>query len=408
EILRLQWLSGDFSQLPQIEILDSSILGNANGAYASSNNQIYLSANFLATSTAEAISAVLLEEIGHYVDAQINQVDSAGDEGAIFAELVRGNSLDVATLDALRAENDQTTIIVNGEIIQVEQANFTGTNGNDNITGTSGDDNIDALGGNDTLSGLGGNDNIYGGNGNDSLNGDTGDDYFTNDAGNDTINGGSGFDRYDANYSNASSGLTMTYDTATGSGTITVGTETDTFTSIESFDGFKGTEYNDVIFGGTASEYWGALSGGSGNDTISGNAGDDQIYGEDGNDVLNGGADNDELYGGNGNDTLQGTNGGTGEQDYLEGGTGSDRFILADTTKTFYDDGNSTLPGDYDYATIADFNTTDDIIQLRGSSGDYLLSVSGSNTNLYINKPGSEPDELIAVINNQTALSLTA
>ncbi|MFM6222949.1 MAG: hypothetical protein ACKPDM_21830, partial [Dolichospermum sp.] len=55
--------------------------------------QIYLSANFLATSTAEAISAVLLEEIGHYVDAQINQVDSAGDEGAIFAELVQGNSV---------------------------------------------------------------------------------------------------------------------------------------------------------------------------------------------------------------------------------------------------------------------------------------------------------------------------
>ncbi|MFM8005905.1 MAG: calcium-binding protein, partial [Dolichospermum sp.] len=249
EILRLQWLSGDFSQLPQIEILDGSILGNANGAYGSSNNQIYLSANFLATSTAEAISAVLLEEIGHYVDAQINPVDSAGDEGAIFAELVRGNSLDVATLDALRAENDQTTIIVNGEIIQVEKADLTGTNGNDNITGTSDSDNISGLDGNDTLSGLGGNDNIYGGNGNDSLNGDTGDDYFTNDAGNDTINGGSGDDRYQVDYSSASSGLTMTYNTTTGSGTITVGTETDTFTSIESFGGFKGTEYNDVIFG---------------------------------------------------------------------------------------------------------------------------------------------------------------
>ncbi|MFM6834580.1 MAG: Calx-beta domain-containing protein [Dolichospermum sp.] len=406
--LRQQWQSRDFGQIPPIEVLSDEVLGTANGAYSSSTNKIYLSASFLNTASSATIINVILEEIGHYVDAQINQVDSAGDEGAIFAELVRGNSLDVATLDALRAENDQTIIIVNGEIIQVEQANFTGTNGNDNITGTSEDDNISGLDGNDTLSGLGGNDNIYGGNGNDSLNGDTGDDYFTNDAGNDTINGGSGFDRYDANYSNASSGLTMTYDSATGSGTITVGTETDTFTSIESFEGFKGTEYNDVIFGGTASEYWGALSGGSGNDTISGNAGDDQIYGEDGNDVLNGGADNDELYGGNGNDTLQGTNGGTGEQDYLEGGTGSDRFILADTTKTFYDDGNSTLPGDYDYATIADFNTTDDIIQLRGSSGDYLLSVSGSNTNLYINKPGSEPDELIAVINNQTALSLTA
>ncbi|MFM6519278.1 MAG: calcium-binding protein, partial [Microcystis panniformis] len=114
-----------------------------------------------------------------------NQVDSAGDEGAIFAELVQGNSLDVATLDALRAENDQTTIIVNGEIIQVEQANFTGTNGNDNITGTSGSDNISGLDGNDTLSGLGGNDNIYGGNGNDSVNGDTGDDVLYSDAGND-------------------------------------------------------------------------------------------------------------------------------------------------------------------------------------------------------------------------------
>ena len=121
EILRLQWLSGDFSQLPQIEILDSSILGNANGAYASSNNQIYLSANFLATSTAEAISAVLLEEIGHFIDAQINLSDSAGDEGAIFAALVQGNSLDTTTLQALKAEDDHATITVNGQNIQVEQ-----------------------------------------------------------------------------------------------------------------------------------------------------------------------------------------------------------------------------------------------------------------------------------------------
>ncbi len=105
-------------------------------------------------------------------------MDSAGDEGAIFAELVQGNSLDVATLEALRAENDQTTIIVNGEIIQVEQADFTGTNGNDNITGTSGDDNISGLGGNDTLSGLAGNDRLDGGSGNDTLYGGTGNDVF--------------------------------------------------------------------------------------------------------------------------------------------------------------------------------------------------------------------------------------
>ncbi|REJ51738.1 MAG: hemolysin, partial [Microcystis aeruginosa TA09] len=349
--LRQQWQSRNFGQLPPIEVLSDEVLGTANGAYSSSTNKIYLSASFLNTASSAAIVNVILEEIGHYVDAQVNQVDSAGDEGAIFADLVQGNSLDVATLEALRAENDQTTIIVNGESIQVEQADFTGTNGNDNITGTSGDDNISGLDGNDTLSGLGGNDKIYGGNGNDSLDGGDGYDYFTNDAGNDTINGGSGTDRYKVDYSSASSGLTMTYNTTTGSGTITVGTETDTFTSIESFEGFKGTEYNDVIFGGTASEYdYGGLAGGVGNDTISGNAGSDYIYGEDGNDVLNGGADNDQLYGGSGNDSLNGDAG----NDYFTNDAGNDTInggSEIDHYKADYSSASSGLTMTYNTAT---------------------------------------------------------
>ena len=122
EILRLQWLSGDFSQLPQIEILDSSILGNANGAYASSNNQIYLSANFLTTSTAEAISGVLLEEIGHFIDAQINQIDTPGDEGEKFSALVQGQNLTTQELDRINTENDWANITVDGKVIAVEQA----------------------------------------------------------------------------------------------------------------------------------------------------------------------------------------------------------------------------------------------------------------------------------------------
>ncbi|ELP54814.1 hemolysin-type calcium-binding repeat family protein [Microcystis aeruginosa TAIHU98] len=780
--LRQQWKSRNFSQIPPIEVLSDEVLGTANGAYSSSTNKIYLSASFLNTASSAAIINVILEEIGHYVDAQINPVDSAGDEGAIFAELVQGNSLDVATLDALRAENDQTTIIVNGESIQVEQADFTGTPGNDNITGTSGDDNIYGLGGNDTLnagdgadfleggdgddllsggsgndgdsywvnsyglyggdgndtldggtgddyldpgegndtinggsgidtmllnygsqtapititytnstngtssvgdsfqsieiikltsgsgndvlnlSALGGNGSaingssgndsiisgvghdildgsdgndtlngndgedalvggdgddvllggagnekywnyyfntgIYGGNGNDSLDGGSGDDYLDPGEGNDTINGGSGIDTMLLNYGSQTAPITITYTNSTN-GTSSVG---DSFQSIEiinltsgsgndvlnlsalsgdgsiingssgndsiisgvgrdildgsdgndtlngndgqdrlvggdgddvllggagndqdsfivdiwpnypysslfyagiyggngndSLDGGSGDDYldpgegNDTINGGSGNDtmllnYGGQtapititytnstngtssvgdsfqsieiinltsgsgndvlnlsalsgdasiinggggndsiisgigwrdiLDGSDGNDTLNGNDGQDRLVGGDGDDVLLGGAGNEQaqygfdggIYGGNGNDTLQGTNNGIGEQDYLEGGTGNDRFILADTTKTFYDDGNSTLPGDYDYATIADFNTTDDTIQLRGSSGDYLLSVSGSNTNLYINKPGSEPDELIAYISNQTALSLTA
>ncbi|EPF17267.1 beta strand repeat-containing protein [Microcystis aeruginosa] len=517
--LRQQWQSRNFSQIPPIEVLSDEVLGTANGAYSSSKNKIYLSASFLNTASSASIINVILEEIGHYVDAQINQTDSAGDEGAIFAELVQGNSLDVATLDALRAENDQTTIIVNGEIIQVEQADFTGTPGNDNITGTSGDDNIYGLAGNDNLSGGSGNDNLYGGVGNDTLNGGTGNDNFgTWWDGREYIEqdqyiGGIGTDRL--TFGSGDLGISLTY-TDINAGTFSTG---GTIKEVEELDFqggigndninasattyviLKGGEGNDVLTGGSGNDdLYGQvgndnLSGGSGNDNLYGGVGNDTLnggtgndnfgtwwdgreyieqdqyiggigtdrltfgsgdlgisltytdinagtfstggtikeveeldfqggigndninasattyvilQGGEGNDVLTGGSGNDDLYGQVGNDTLQGTNNGIGEQDYLEGGTGNDRFILADTTKTFYDDGNSTLPGDNDYATIADFNTTDDIIQLRGSSGDYLLWVSGSNTNLYINKPGSEPDELIAVINNQTALSLTA
>ena len=119
--LRSQLLSGDFSQFPQIEIIDSSILGNANGAYAISNNKIYLSEGFLSTATSEAIQSVILEEIGHFVDAQVNSVDSAGDEGAIFAALVQGYSLDDTTLQALKAEDDRATITVDGQVVAVEQ-----------------------------------------------------------------------------------------------------------------------------------------------------------------------------------------------------------------------------------------------------------------------------------------------
>ena len=122
EILRLQWQAGDFSQVPQVEILDNSTLGNANGAYATSTNRIYLSANFIATATPEAISAVLLEEIGHFIDAQINQIDTPGDEGEKFSALLRGQNLTTQELDRINTENDSANITVDGKIIAVEQA----------------------------------------------------------------------------------------------------------------------------------------------------------------------------------------------------------------------------------------------------------------------------------------------
>ncbi|WP_260441848.1 Calx-beta domain-containing protein [Microcystis aeruginosa] len=119
--LRQQWQSRNFSQLTPIEVLSDEVLGTANGAYSSSKNKIYLSASFLNTASSATIINVILEEIGHYVDAQINQVDTVGDEGAIFSELVSGESLSSQQLQVLKLENDTAIVEIDGQQIQIEQ-----------------------------------------------------------------------------------------------------------------------------------------------------------------------------------------------------------------------------------------------------------------------------------------------
>jgi hypothetical protein len=120
--LRSQWQSGNFSQLPTIEVIDDEVLGNARGAYASSTNIIYLSDQFVATASSQALEAVLIEEIGHFVDAQINATDTVGDEGELFSDLVRGVSLSAAELSRIKTEDDHAVITLDGRSITFEQS----------------------------------------------------------------------------------------------------------------------------------------------------------------------------------------------------------------------------------------------------------------------------------------------
>jgi len=103
---KYQWQNQNFSQFPQIEVVSNGVLGSANGAYSISTNRIYLSDAFISSASQQSLEAVILEEFGHFVDAQVNSVDGAGDEGAIFAALVAGEGLDVGVLQALMAEDD--------------------------------------------------------------------------------------------------------------------------------------------------------------------------------------------------------------------------------------------------------------------------------------------------------------
>jgi len=109
-----------------------------NGAYAGENNTIYLAEEFLRENINNpiAVTEVIIEELGHALDWKLHPEDAEGDEGAIFAALVTGETPDeqifppfnkgglggVKTIAQLKAENDQTTLVIDGEVWEVELA----------------------------------------------------------------------------------------------------------------------------------------------------------------------------------------------------------------------------------------------------------------------------------------------
>ena len=111
--------------IPDIQIIPQSQL-KTDGAFG--NNTIYISQDLLnpqQTNYSQVVN-VLLEEMGHYLDSQINIQDAPGDEGAIFAKLVQNQPLAAGELIALKAENDHGILNINGQNIAVEHADTPG------------------------------------------------------------------------------------------------------------------------------------------------------------------------------------------------------------------------------------------------------------------------------------------
>jgi hypothetical protein len=101
---------------PCFVVVDADVLGAAYGAYVASNDTIYLSRSFLESHANDesSILAIMLHEIGHAIDNRLQVAEAPGDEGAIFAALVRGETLTSAKLKSLQSMNDHGVVIIDG------------------------------------------------------------------------------------------------------------------------------------------------------------------------------------------------------------------------------------------------------------------------------------------------------
>jgi RTX calcium-binding nonapeptide repeat (4 copies) len=344
--------SGDFSDLPTVEILPDRVLPTANSAFAAATDRVYLSDRFVAENVAkpDAITGVLLEEYGHAIDSLINRVDSLGDEGEIFSAIAQGGKLDESELRKLKAKDDTATIVVGGQTIAIEQAVFAGDPFANYYSGSADPDTIAGNGGDDTLLGNGGNDSILGGSGNDLLDGGLGQN---------TLDGGSGIDT--ASYASSTQNLIAALDGGGGAAGIANNPGNGIYDRLTNVENLVGGSGNDTLLGSSTDN---EINGGSGNDFLNGFSGSDRLLGGEGDDTLNDQVGNDTLDGGNGNDSLVGGSlgnslliggsgndslryqGGSGNNGTLDGGSGNDSLI-GDMSNDMLNggSGNDTLDG---------------------------------------------------------------
>ncbi|MBN3958004.1 calcium-binding protein [Nostoc sp. NMS8] len=275
-----------------------------------------------------------------------------GGSGSDFLEVNYSNYTTKGITSTFNATTNQGSITAGTSRVNynnIERFNIIGTVYADNIVGGNSEDVLNGgTSGNDTISGGGGNDYldvsyssgnnlVNGGDGNDTfyaystkgantLNGGNGDDSFYLSAPStassvlvtQTVNGGAGSDLLEVNYSNyTTQGITSTFNATINQGLITSGTNQVSYKNIQQLN-ISGTAYADKIVGGNSG---------------------DVLYGYNGNDLLTGGKGNDALYGGDGTDTFAFNN---------------------------YNEGIDTL---------ADFNPTDEVIQVSATGFGGSLAV---------------------------------
>ena len=143
-------VAGSFSEVNQAAVLAAAVAflqgsqtpalqwarferSNIRGAYLSGSNTILLSEQ-LQEAPEPIVQAVLLEELGHWLEQGAAQLtDSAGDEGEGFADRLLGAN--PTQLAHAQTNQDQVWLELNGERVAAELASI--TNAGTNLNGTS-------------------------------------------------------------------------------------------------------------------------------------------------------------------------------------------------------------------------------------------------------------------------------
>jgi hypothetical protein len=359
--LQETWTSGNLATLPEIEILPASQINGSQGAFAAETNTIYLSQELLAKNI-EPVGEVFLEEYGHYLDSQLTPKEAPGDEGAIFAELVRGNPLSQSDIIQLQAEDDTATVSLDGDPIHIEQ-NFLGISIPDNFFSNS----LDFINNlietprqfiSDFL---------------DRTSTPLPDDLSLNNLVSDLQDGG--FSQA-VNLLGQVAGFSFPVFRNFLFG--------DSQNINDLINGLTQDTGNNFVFGGEGNDI---LLGGSGVDVINGNNNDDRIFGGQDEDILNGNNDNDTIFGGQQRDVINGGNGdnflsGDLGEDTLTGGGGSDRFLLRNVSGpdiiTDFEDGVDSLVLPTSEFPVQPNGVTFEDLTITQAEGGTVISVNGN------------------------------
>ena len=253
-----------------------------------------------------------------------------------------------------------------GTVLYVDQfsgfENVTGSEYRDLLQGSNGNNTLYGLGGDDTLQGRGGDDILIGGSGDNNLQGGDGNDGIIS-SGNDIIDAGAGDDLVEIGAGVIDSATAISG--GSGNDTLSLSTYVGNVSAVNfvvidlQSQGYSIREDGAIIHVDQFNGFENA-TGTSYRDLLQGDAAANVLRGLDGDDVLQGRDGDDSLFGGNGDDVLIGGAG----FDILNGGGGFDIASYEDSASAVVFDGLGAVTASGD---IADDIIGSNIEAIRGT-----------------------------------------